>query len=152
METKDTRKRSIAITLPLMVRITLIAANIFVIFGIFFAALEYREIKDNNKRLLAIDAVNRFYNTDFFKSTAVYHSETDKSSNKYIDASNNLFSTYYYIAIVYEKNIADNEIISEAIKYELQRYVKDTSFLNREHKAIRDKILEMNKSINSIKQ
>ncbi|MCK9236244.1 MAG: hypothetical protein M0P09_08035, partial [Acholeplasmataceae bacterium] len=126
-----------------------IFANIAVILGIGFAASQYSAIKENNYRIFAIDALNRFYNKEFYQSTAIVHTkEFDRNSIEYIDASNYLFNTYYLIAVVYENKIADNELISNGIKYELKRYVCTESFKNQPNKDVSALIKSMNSSIN----
>ena len=130
----------------------MLAANIAVALGIGFAVMEYTQSKENNKRLFAIDAVNRFYNNEFLKSTAIFNTPKNDTSSvesliKYIDASNCIFNTYYLIAIVYNKKMADNEIISKAIKFELEIYVNTESFKNQPNKDVCNEILDMYKSI-----
>lgn len=142
--------RVIQITLPWAVRLTIIMANIAVVIGIIFAIFQYNLIKKNNDRLFAIDALNRFYNMEFYRSTSIIHTEEyDKNSLAYIDASNYLFNTYFLIAVVYENEIADNDLIGSAIKYELERYVDTKSFENQPNKDVCKLIESMESSINS---
>jgi hypothetical protein len=142
------KDKIIEITLPWAVRLTMLVANIAVVLGIIFAAVQYSYSKENNRRLFAIDAVNRFYNNEFLKSTAILNTPNiDLTSVEYIDASNCIFNTYYLIAIVYNKEIADNEIIGKAIKFELNRYVKTDSFKKKANKDVCNEILIMSNSI-----
>lgn len=144
--------REIKITLPWAVRLTIVMANIAVIIGIIFAICQYNLIKNNNDRIFAIDALNRFYNMEFYRSTSIIHTvEYDTNSIAYIDASNYLFNTYFLIAVVYENEIADNNLIGSAIKYELERYLDTKSFENQPNKDVCKLIESMESSINSKK-
>jgi hypothetical protein len=141
--------KSYEINLPWAVRLSTLTANIAMILGIVFAIFQYLQTKENNKRLFAIDAVNRFYNSEFLKSTAFINTpdNADTTSIQYIDASNCIFNTYYLIAIIYNGKMAENEIISKAIKFELDIYVKSRSFKKKSNTYVCKEILAMDESI-----
>jgi len=146
------KNRNSVLHLSLLVRITLVFANIAIFLGIVVAIFNYYQMKHMEERKNAIDAVNRFYNSDFLKSTAIIKSNIDHDSNEYIGANNLVFNTYYIISIIYQNNIADNEIIQKAIKNELEDFTKTEEF-NKEPEGVeKQSILLMLSNINLKKQ
>lgn len=77
----------------------------------------------NEKTKNAIEAVNKIYNIEFFKSTSTITSKHKKNDTTFIDASNHVLNTYYAVSIVYNSGIADNVIIGKAIVNGLSFYV-----------------------------
>lgn len=146
--------------LKFLVKITLVCANVAIFLGIGFGIFQYLQTERINddqvnrantfeKRKYSIEAINKFYNSDFLKSVAIIKSNNyDPKSKEYINASNLVFNTYYIISIIYLNEIADNKIIGKAIKNELELYTKSKDF-NEEPAGIeKQNILQMLSDIN----
>ena len=120
--------------LEYLAKITLISANIAMIIGIWIALAQYKNAKQFNesqiktselyeKRKNAIDAVNKVYNSEFLNNLAKLKGNKNLNNNEMINAFNLVLNTYSAIAIVYNNNIADNQIIQKSIEQEVVKFV-----------------------------
>jgi hypothetical protein len=124
-------------------------ANIAIIGGLIYSYKQYNQIESNNKIQNSIDAVNRVNNIKFIESlTLLVTIDTDTTANEYIDAKNYVLSTYYVVAIIYNSNIANNEIIGKALKFDLDNYVESNTFQSVKNNEVRSAIKEMSNNIN----
>lgn len=157
------KKIVISASLELWVKITLIMANIAIVSGIVIALLQYTEATNFNKEQIksaelfekrknAIEAVNKVYNNDFIYSLAILKGNKTLKGNDMIKALNLVFNTYYVIAIVYNNNIADNQIIKKSIKQEVVEFVDSPIFMNSSISEAKNEIKKMVISINNNKE
>lgn len=124
-------------------------ANIAIIGGLIYSYMQYNQIESNNKIQNSIDAVNRVNNIKFIESlTLLVTIDTDTTANEYIDAKNYVLSTYYVVAIIYNSNIANNEIIGKALKFDLDNYIESNTFQSVKNNEVRNAIKEMSNNIN----
>lgn len=145
--------------LELLAKITLIIANIAMVLGIFIALVQYMNAKEFNenqiksaelyeKRKNAIDAVNKVYNSEFINNLAKLKGNKNLKNNEITNAFNLVFNTYSVIAIVYNNNIADNQIIKKSIEKEVVEFVNLPFFKNSLTEQEKNEIIMM---VNSFK-
>lgn len=141
---------------------TTIWANIVIciqLIGVGVAISEYIAYSENNKVQIerneksektknAIEAVNKLYNPEFLKSTALIKTNFKKNSIEFIDASNYILNTYYIVSIVYNNGIADNFIIGKALKNELNIYVDSILNIGETDSLTLKSIIDMKNDIN----
>lgn len=124
-------------------------ANIAIIAGLSYSFIQYKQIESNNKVQNSINVLNRVNNPDFIKSMTILFSEGESTnSDKYTDAKNYVLYTYYVIAIIYNSDIANNEIIGSTIKYDLEKYRKTSAYINFKNTEAKNTIENMFKCIN----
>lgn len=147
-------------SLELLVKITLIMANIAIVAGIIIALLQYNEATKFNesqiksaelfeKRKNGIEAVNKVYNNEFISSLAKLKGNKNLKNNEMINAWNLVFNTYFSIATVYNNNIADKEIIKRSIKQEIIEFVDLPAFKDSLKNYAENEIIKMVNNINS---
>ncbi len=131
------------------------------VLGIYIALNQYYINKDFNeaqiksselyeKRKNSTEILNKVFNSEFINSFAIL-----KGSNGLIDnnekkkAKNLVFITYHAIAIVYNNNIADNQIIKKSIRNEILEFVNFTFFTNMPDSTAKSEIIKMANDINN---
>lgn len=125
-------------------------ANLAIIAGLSYSLIQYKHIKSNDKVQNSINVLNRVNNPDFIESMTILFSEGESiNSDKYTDAKNYVLCTYYVIAIIYNSDIANNEIIGSAIKYDLEKYLGTSAYENFKNPEAKNTIENMRNSINS---
>lgn len=130
-------------------KIIVLIANVAIIASVVYAIIQYEANKDHSKISFTLETINKFYNKEFYQSTALITSkEADTATVEYIDASNLVFNSYYLISILYFENIGDNEIITRAIKNDLKIYIESKSFKWQMNQQVKDEIIKMNKIMN----
>lgn len=145
--------------LEFLAKVTLIIANIAMVAGIWIALAQYKNAKESNesqiksaelyeKRKNAIDAVNKVYNSEFINNLAKLKGNRNLKNNEMINAFNLVFNTYSAIAIVYNNNIADNQIIKKSIEQEVVKFVDIPFFKNSLTDQEKNEIIIMVNSIN----
>jgi hypothetical protein len=126
-----------------------LVANLAIIIGLSYSFIEYKEIESNNKVQNSINVLNRINDSKFIVSLTVLFAEgEDTNSDKYTDAKNYVLVTYYVIAVIYNSDIANNEIIGSAIKHDLKQYLESEAFEKVKNKEAKNKIENMFNSIN----
>ena len=102
-------------------RVISILANIAVISGIIFAAIQITQSNKSEKRRIAIEAVSPTRSNDFLKAyarlkTAISIDSIDvEDQTSLIDDLNYVMNVYDNIAIMYISDLADRCIIKNAV-------------------------------------
>lgn len=123
-------------------------ADLAIIAGLSYSFIQYKHIESNDKVQNSINVLNRVNNPDFIESMTILFSEGESiNSDKYIDAKNYVLYTYYVIAIIYNSDIANNEIVGSAIKYDLEHYLRTDAYKNIKNIEAKETIQNLSDNI-----